>query len=214
MIVQVWRRAIEADVGRVVVAAADSVIADAVAEAGGEAVMTDHDLRSGSDRVHQALARIDRADGIDVVVNLQGDLPTLEPRDLGRVVATLTASGADISTLAAPTTDEDEALDPNVVKVVVAWNDGEETGRALCFTRASAPWGDGPLWHHIGIYAFRREALEIFVKLPESPLERRERLEQMRALEAGMSIAVGRVDSVPVGVDTPRDLEQARSFFH
>ncbi|MDE0240330.1 MAG: 3-deoxy-manno-octulosonate cytidylyltransferase [bacterium] len=213
MIVQVWRRAVEADVGRVVVAAADRVIADTVEEAGGEAVMTDHDLRSGSDRVHQALARIDRADGIDVVVNLQGDLPTLPPRDLGCVVATLTGSGADIATLAAPTTDEDEALDSNVVKVVVAWNDGEERGRALCFTRARAPWGEGPLWHHVGIYAFRREALELFVTLPESALERRERLEQMRALEAGMSIAVGRVDSVPVGVDTPRDLEQARSFF-
>ena len=213
MIVQVWRRAVEADVGRVVVAAADRVIADTVEGAGGEAVMTDHDLRSGSDRVHQALARIDRADGIDVVVNLQGDLPTLPPRDLSCVVATLTGSGADIATLAAPTSDEDEALDPNVVKVVVAWNDGEETGRALCFTRARAPWGEGPLWHHVGIYAFRREALELFVTLPESALERRERLEQMRALEAGMSIAVGRVDSVPVGVDTPRDLEQARSFF-
>lgn len=213
MIVQVWRRAVEADVGRVVVAAADRVIADAVEGAGGEAVMTDPDLRSGSDRVHQALARIDRSDGIDVVVNLQGDLPTLRPRDLGRVVATLTGSGADVATLAAPTMNEDEAHDPNVVKVVVAWNDGEETGRALCFTRARAPWGEGPLWHHVGIYAFRREALELFVTLPASPLERRERLEQMRALEAGMSIAVGRVDSVPVGVDTPRDLEQARSFF-
>ena len=213
MIVQVWRRAVEADVGRVVVAAADRVIADTVEEAGGEAVMTDPDLRSGSDRVHQALARIDRAEGIDVVVNLQGDLPTLPPRDLVQVVATLTGSDADIATLAAPTTNEDEALDPNVVKVVVAWNDREETGRALCFTRARAPWGEGPLWHHVGIYAFRREALALFVALPESALERRERLEQMRALEAGMNIAVGRVDSVPVGVDTPRDLEQARSYF-
>ena len=213
MIVQVWRRAVEADIGRVVVAAADRVVADTVEGAGGEAVMTDHDLRSGSDRVHQALARIDSADGIDVVVNLQGDLPTLPSRDLVQVVATLTESGADVATLAAPTMDEDEALDPNVVKVVVAWNDGEEMGRALCFTRARAPWGEGPLWHHVGIYAFRREALELFVTLPASPLERRERLEQMRALEAGMSIAVGRVDSVPVGVDTPRDLEQARSFF-
>ncbi len=213
MIVQVWRRAIEADVGRVVVAAADRAIADAVAQAGGETVMTDHDLRSGSDRVHQALLRIDRADDIGVVVNLQGDLPTLPARDLGRVVATLSASGADVATLAAPTTDEKEAGNPHVVKVVVAWDDGEETGRALCFTRARAPWGDGTLWHHVGIYAYRREALELFVSLPASPLERRERLEQMRALEAGMSIAVGRVDSVPVGVDTPGDLEKARSFF-
>ncbi len=213
MIVQVWRRAIEADVGRVVVAAADRVIADAVEGAGGESVMTDPDLRSGSDRVHQALARIDRADGIDVVVNLQGDLPTLQPRDLDLVVATLTGSGADVATLAAPTTDEDEARDPNVVKVVVAWNAGAETGRALCFTRARAPWGEGPLWHHVGIYAYRREALERFVALPASDLEQRERLEQMRILEAGMSIAVGRVDSVPVGVDTPGDLEQARSYF-
>ena len=213
MIVQVWRRAIEANVGRVVVAAADRVIADAVEGAGGEAVMTDHDLKSGSDRVHQAFARIDSADDIDVVINLQGDLPTLPPRDLGRVVATLASSGADIATLAAPTMDEDEASDPNVVKVVVAWDDAEETGRALCFTRAPAPWGEGPLWHHVGIYAYRRQALELYVTLPESALERRERLEQMRALEAGMTIAVGRVDSVPVGVDTPADLEQARSFF-
>ncbi len=213
MIVQVWRRAIEAGVGRVVVAAADRVIADVVEQAGGEAVMTDHDLRSGSDRVHQALARIDSPHGIGVVVNLQGDLPTLQPSDLGRVVDTLAGSGADVATLAAPTTDEEEARDPNVVKVVVAWNDGEEMGRALCFTRARAPWGEGPLWHHVGIYAYRREALERFVALPASALERRERLEQMRVLEAGMSMAVGRVDSVPVGVDTLRDLEQARSFF-
>ena len=213
MIVQVWRRAIEADVGRVVVAAADRSIADAVAEAGGETVMTDRGLRSGSDRVHQALSRIDDADDVDVVVNLQGDLPTLPPHDLGRVVATLTGSNTDLATLAVRTTQENEADNPSVVKVVVAWDNGEETGRALCFTRSRAPWGEGPLWHHVGVYAYRRAALELFVSLPTSALERRERLEQMRALEAGMSIAVGRVDSAPVGVDTPRDLEQARSFF-
>ena len=214
MIVQVWRRAVEADVGRVVVAAADRVILDAVDRAGGEGVMTDRDLASGSDRVYQALGRIDGEHRHDVVLlNLQGDLPTLEPSAMRLAVAALAETGADIATLVAQTTDDGECSDPNVVKAVVSWRDGGKTGRALYFTRAQAPWGVGPLWHHVGLYGWRREALGRFVSLPVSDLESREKLEQLRALEAGMTIAVARIDSVPVGVDTPADLERARSFF-
>ncbi len=211
MIVRVWRRATEAGVGRVAVAAADAGIADAVTAAGGEAVLTDADLPSGSDRIHRALARVDPDGACDVVVNVQGDLPTLDPETVRATVAALEASNADIATPVAEIRDDGERHDPNVVKAVVAW-DGGETGRALYFTRAAAPWGEGPSWRHIGLYAYRREALERFVALPVSVLERRERLEQLRAIEAGMTVASVRVDSVPLGVDTPADLERARAL--
>ncbi|MBM3583806.1 MAG: 3-deoxy-manno-octulosonate cytidylyltransferase [Alphaproteobacteria bacterium] len=212
MIVHVWRRAVAAGVGPVVVACADAAIAHAIERAGGRALLTDPALPSGSDRIHAALAAVDPDRRHDAVVNVQGDLPTLDPALPGVALAALAAGGADIATLVAPIARSEEADDPNVVKAVVAWPDGPGLGRALWFSRARAPWGEGPLWHHIGLYAYRRAALERFVALPPSPLERRERLEQLRALEAGMTIAVARVDTVPLGVDTPADLERARAL--
>jgi len=218
MIVHVWRRAREASLGPVVVAAGDAEIADAVHAAGGEAVLTRPDLPSGSDRVFEALARLDGGHRFDAVINLQGDLPTLEPGDLGRALDLLADPGVDIGTLAAPIRDGAGRTDPNVVKAVVAARPGGEasgraaSGRALYFSRATVPAGEGPLWHHIGVYGWRRDSLERFVRLAPSPLERRERLEQLRALEAGMRIDVAFVDTVPLGVDTPADLERARAL--
>jgi 3-deoxy-manno-octulosonate cytidylyltransferase (CMP-KDO synthetase) len=212
MIVRVLRQAEAARLGPVMVAAAEAEIAAAVIEAGGQAVLTDPDLPSGSDRIHAALEKLDPAGRHDVVVNLQGDLPALDPEQIRAVVAALADSGADIATLAAEITDARERANPSVVKAVVAWRADGRLGRALYFTRATAPTGDGPLFHHIGLYAYRREALTRFVALPPSPLEKREKLEQLRALEANMSIAVARVDSVPLSVDTPEDLERARKI--
>ena len=212
MIVQCWRRAAEAGVGPVVVAAAESEIVAAVEAAGGRAVLTDPAHPSGSDRVFEALGQVDPAGRYDAVVNLQGDLPTLDPALVRAAVAALAETGADIATLAAPIRRAEERTDPNVVKAVVALAAGATVGRALYFSRATVPAGDGPLFHHIGLYVFRREALARFVALPASPLELRERLEQLRALEAGMSIAIGLVDTVPLGVDTPADLERARKM--
>lgn len=211
MIVRVMRQAMAAAVGPVVVAAGDAEIATVVEKAGGRAVLTDPRLASGSDRVHAALEMLDPEARHDVAVNLQGDLPALDPRHIRIAVEALEKSGADIATLAAEISDESERQNPSVVKAVVAW-DGA-LGRALYFTRTSAPWGEGPLFHHVGLYVFRRAALAKFVKLPPSPLERREKLEQLRALEANMSIAVARVDSVPLSVDTEADLTKARKFF-
>lgn len=208
MIVRVWRQAVAAGVGPVVVAAAEAEIVQAVESAGGRAVLTDPDLPSGSDRIFQALERLDPAGAHDVIVNLQGDLPALDPAYVRAVADALAQSGADIATLAAQIDDPADFDNPAVVKPVVAWSGN--SGRALYFTRARAPAGEGALYHHIGIYAFTREALARFVALPPSPLEKREKLEQLRALEAGMRIAVARVDSVPLSVDTPADLEKAR----
>lgn len=210
MIVQVWRRAMEAKVGRVAVAAAEREIVDAVTRAGGEAVLTDPNHPSGSDRIYEALMLLDAKGVHDVVVNVQGDLPTLDPQLVRAVVEALQKSGADMSTLATAIQEPSEKTNPNVVKAVVAIPEGGREGRALYFTRATAPSGDGPLYHHIGIYAYRRQALDRFVKMPPSPLEKREKLEQLRALEAGMTIAVRVVDTMPLGVDTPEDLERAR----
>lgn len=207
MIVHVWRRACAADCGRVVVAAADPAIAEAVQAAGGEAVLTDPDLPSGSDRIHAALAQIDAEETHDIVVNLQGDLPTLDPAFIRRVCDILTRHEADIATLAAEA-DSEIATNPDIVKAVVAWDKDGEEGRALDFTRA--PVEDSALYEHIGLYAFRRAALEKFVALPPSPRERQENLEQLRALEAGMHIHVARVAAAPVGVDTADDLAAAR----
>lgn len=211
MIVQVWRRAMEAGLGPVVVAAGDEAIAEAVIAAGGEAVMTDPDLPSGSDRIFQALQTLDPEGRHDVVINLQGDLPTIDPATVRAVAPPLQDESVDIATLAAEIIRPKERTDPNVTKAVIALAEGARSGRALYFTRASAPWGDGPLYHHIGIYGYRRSALERFVGLKPSPLERRERLEQLRALEAGMTIAVALVDKVPAGVDTQDDLIRARA---
>jgi 3-deoxy-manno-octulosonate cytidylyltransferase (CMP-KDO synthetase) len=212
MIVQVLRRAEESGVGRVVVSAGDPEIGEAVAGAGGFAVLTDPDLPSGSDRILAALESLEGGDDHDIVVNVQGDLPTLDPALIRTAVDTLVESGADIATLACRSESELERVNPNVTKAIVAWDQTGNRGRALYFTRAPAPWGEGPIFHHIGLYAYRREALERFVALPPSPLEKREKLEQLRALEAGMSIHVARVDTIPLGVDTPEDLERARAL--
>ena len=210
MIVQVWRRALESKIGRVVVAAGEAEIVAAIKDAGGEAVLTRPDHPSGSDRIWEAIQTADPNGKADAIINLQGDLPTLDPH-LIREVAELLEDGADITTLAAEITVDTERTNPNVTKAVISLTDGARRGRALYFTRATAPTGDGPLFHHIGIYGYRREALAKFVELPPSPLELRERLEQLRALEAGMRIDVAVVDTVPLGVDTPHDLEKARS---
>ncbi len=211
MIVAVLERAREAGFPRIAVAAAEQEICDAVRAAGGEAVLTRPGHPSGSDRIFEALQALDPDGRHDAIVNLQGDLPTLEPEAIRAVAAALEDSGADIATLVAPCADEDRD-NPNVVKAVVSLAPGEATGRALYFTRATAPYGEGPLWHHIGIYAYTRAALSRFVALPPSPLETREKLEQLRALEAGMTIAVAVVGGVPLGVDTPEDLTKARAI--
>ena len=209
MIVHVLRRAQAADVGPVVVATDSGAIAVAVEKAGGRAVLTRSDHISGSDRIFEALGIVGVKAG--VIVNVQGDLPTLAPGDLRAALDPLADPEVDIATIAAEITDEAERGNPNVVKVV-----GSEVApgrlRALYFTRATAPWGQGPLFHHIGLYAYRRAALERFVGLAPSPLERREKLEQLRALEAGMRIDVAIVGSAPLGVDTPEDLEKARAL--
>ncbi|MYG51401.1 MAG: 3-deoxy-manno-octulosonate cytidylyltransferase [Rhodospirillaceae bacterium] len=216
MIVHVWRRAVEADVGPVIVACADRAIADAVEAAGGEAVMTDPGLPSGSDRVHAAAAIRDPDGRYAAVVNLQGDLPAIDPALIRASLIPLRDPAVDIATLVVPTADPDERDNPNVVKAVMSLADGPtvgpKVGRALYFTRAAAPSGAGPVWHHIGIYAWRRPALDRFVGLPPSPLERREKLEQLRALEAGMRIDAAVVEGVPFGVDTPEDLARARAL--
>lgn len=209
MIVHVWRRAMEAETGRVVVATDTPEIVDAVRRVGGEAVMTRADHASGSDRVFEAVIRVDPDADQEIILNLQGDLPTLEPRLVRDCLRPLVAKDVAIATLASEIKRAEERTNPNVVKVV---GTPVKPGilRALYFTRASAPSGDGPLYHHIGIYAYRRAALERFVGLKPSPLEQRERLEQLRALEDNMRIDVGLVDTIPLGVDTPEDLERAR----
>lgn len=212
MIVHVWRRAAEAEVGPVLVAAAEEAVANAVHAAGGIAVLTDPDLPSGSDRVFRAVEVFDPDGAHDAVINLQGDLPTIGKQVVRACLAPLEDEDVDIASLVAEITRDDERDDPNVVKAVVGLRPRRRIGRALYFTRATAPWGDGPLYHHIGLYAFRRPALARFVKLPRGVLEARERLEQLRALEAGMRIDVALVDTVPLGVDTPADLERAREL--
>ncbi len=210
MIVQVVRRAEEAGLGPVFVAAGDAAIVDAVEAAGGRAILTNPDLPSGSDRIWQALQRIDPDGAHDVIINLQGDLPTISSPVLKAIMEPLLDPCVDIATLVAEITDPEEATNPNVCKAIVSRVEGSASGRALYFTRATAPSGDGPLYHHIGIYGYRRAALERFVALPPSPLEKRERLEQLRALEDGMTVGVMIVDEVPAGVDTKEDLARAR----
>lgn len=209
MIVRVCEQAALADCGPVLVAAAEQEVADAVEAAGFHAVMTDPDLPSGSDRVWSALQAFDGEGQYDMVINLQGDMPTIDPAALSALAPAL-SGGADIATLTAEITDETERDDPNVVKIALADNN-----RALYFSRTAIPHGDGPLFHHIGVYAYRRAALERFVSLPPSPLEIRERLEQLRALEAGMRIDCAILNGEPPnGVDTPADLEAARVWYN
>jgi 3-deoxy-manno-octulosonate cytidylyltransferase (CMP-KDO synthetase) len=210
MIVHVWRRAVEAGIGPVVVACAEREIADAIEAAGGRAVLTRADHPSGSDRIHEALGLVDPDRRFDAVVNVQGDLPTIDPQTIRAVFEPLADPAVDIATLAAEITDPTERGNPNVVKAVVERAPGARRGRALYFTRATAPTGEAPLLHHIGLYAYRRAALERFVALPPSFLEQAERLEQLRALADGMRVDVVVVDAVPLGVDTPADLTRAR----
>lgn len=212
MIVHVWRRAVEAGVGPVVVAAGEEEIAQAVRAHGGVAVLTRPDHPSGSDRVWEAVGRFDPAGRHDVIVNLQGDLPTLDPALVGAVLAPLAEPTVDLATLVVAITRTEERTDPNVVKAVVGLAPGQRIARALYFSRATVPANDGPLYHHLGIYAYRRAALERFVALDPGVLERREKLEQLRALEHGMRIDAALVDTVPLGVDTPADLERARAL--
>jgi len=211
MIVHVWRRAIEAQVGEVVVATDDRQIVQAVEKAGGRAVMTRDDHHSGSDRIFEALERVDPDHNYEIIVNLQGDLPSLDPHLVKACIAPLENPAVDIATLGVEISDEEERTNPNVVKIV-GTPVGEKQLQALYFTRATAPHGEGPLYHHIGIYAYRRAALERFVELSAGTLEQREKLEQLRALETGMRIDVSLVDTTPLGVDTPADLEKARKL--
>jgi 3-deoxy-manno-octulosonate cytidylyltransferase (CMP-KDO synthetase) len=211
MIVHVLRRAVAAKIGRVAVATDTPEIAAAVTAHGGEAVMTRADHPSGSDRIYEALCKLDPGGRIEAIINVQGDLPTIPLHDVRAALMLLEDSRVDIGTLAAEIRKEEEHTTPSVVKLVGSPLGGQRL-RALYFTRATAPYGDGPRYHHIGLYAYRREALERFVKLPPSVLEQREKLEQLRALEAGMRIDAAIVDSVPLGVDTPADLETARQI--
>lgn len=211
MIAHVVERALEAGIGPVAVAADHKDIAEALAGTGAEVVLTRPDHPSGSDRIFEALGRLDPGRRHDVVVNVQGDLPTISPAAIAAALSPLEDADVAIATLAAEIALEHERTDPNVVKLV-GTPVAEKRLRALYFTRATAPFGEGPLYHHIGLYAYRREALERFVGLPPSPLEKRERLEQLRALEAGMRIDAALVDDVPLGVDTPADLDRARAM--
>jgi 3-deoxy-manno-octulosonate cytidylyltransferase (CMP-KDO synthetase) len=211
MILHVLDRAREADVGPVAVAACEPEVADIVRDAGGQVVMTDARLPSGSDRVHAAARLLDPDDRHDVVINLQGDLPALPPSDLRAALVPLENPVFDIATLVTPITSAAEAAAASVVKAACAFAPGVTAARVLYFSRAAIPWGDGPLWHHVGVYAYRRAALGRFVGLPESALEQREKLEQLRALEAGMVIGCAEVAEAPFGVDTPADLERVRT---
>ena len=211
MIVHVLRRAEEAKIGRVAVATDTPDIANVVKAHGGEAVMTRPEHPSGSDRIFEACETLDPRREAEIVINLQGDFPTISPQNIRDVLPPLGDPAVDIATLAAEIHSEEESLNPNVVKAVGSLLGGRRM-RALYFTRATAPHGNGPRYHHIGLYAYRRAALERFVKLPPSPLELQERLEQLRALEAGMRIDITVVDTVPRGVDTPTDLETTRQI--
>jgi len=212
MIVHVWRRAVAAEIGPVVVACGDRAIADAVESAGGRALMTAPHHPTGSDRIHEAIGHIDPGGWHDAVVNVQGDLPLLDPMAVRVAVAALADPETDIATLAAIIEDETALADTSVNKVVAGFTDPARPSRALYFSKAVVPWGSGPHYEHIGLYAYRRAALERFVGLPRGVLEQRERLEQLRALEAGMRISVSLIDPAWLGVqvDTPADLARAR----
>jgi len=210
MIVHVWRRAVEANVGQVLVAAAEVEIADAVKAQGGDAIVTDPSHPSGSDRVAEALRLRDPEGRFGFVVNLQGDLPLIDRLSVQRCLAGLVNEQADISTIAAPLTSAEDLANPNIVKVIAALSGEREVAFARDFVRRTGPEHLPPHWHHIGVYAYRRPVLERFVSLPVSEREASRKLEQMRALDNGMRIVVVRVDAVPLGVDTPEELETAR----
>jgi 3-deoxy-manno-octulosonate cytidylyltransferase (CMP-KDO synthetase) len=212
MIIHVWRRAVGADVGPVVVACGDRAIAEVIESAGGRAVMTNPELPTGSDRIHAALATLDPERRHDAVINVQGDMPMLDPAAIGVALAALADPETDIATLAAEISDPAALQDASVNKVVAGFADPARPARALYFSKAIVPWGEGPHYEHIGLYAYRRDALDRFVGLPRGVLEQRERLEQLRALEAGMRISVSLIDPARLGVqvDTAADLERAR----
>jgi 3-deoxy-manno-octulosonate cytidylyltransferase (CMP-KDO synthetase) len=214
MIVHVWRRAVAAELGPVVVACGDRAIADAVESAGGRAIMTDPQQPTGSDRIHEAIGLIDPDGRHDAVVNVQGDLPLLDPAAVRVAIAGLADPETDIATLAAVIEDDAALAETSVNKVVAGFTDPARPARALYFSKAVVPWGPGPHYEHIGIYAYRRAALERFVGLPRGVLEQREHLEQLRALEAGMRISVSLIDPASLGVqvDTPADLARARKL--
>ncbi len=212
MIIHVLNRAREADIGPVLIAAANTEIVNVVQDAGGEAVLTDPEHPTGSDRIFEALTLYDPDGKHDAVVNIQGDLPTIDPEIVRVAFAMLADPDVDIATLGAEIFDEAERTDPNVPRAITSIKETDSVGRALYFTRGAAPWGEGPHYHHIGLYAYRRAALERFVALPRGVLEQREQLEQLRALEAGMRIDIARVDTVPLGVDTPAELARAREI--
>lgn len=212
MIVHVWRRAVEAKCGQVVVAAADVEIAEAVAAQGGVICITPPDLPSGSDRVAESLKRLDPERRFKTVINLQGDLPMIDPEAIRRAIAPLAEPAADIATLGFVSDDPEELVNNNVVKVIAEITESDRIGRARDFKRQLADDHTGPHIHHIGIYAYRRKVLELFVKLPQSLREKDQRLEQLRALDAGMRIDIALVDTLPFGVDTPADLERARAL--
>ena len=214
MVVRVWRRAVAAEAGPVVVACGDRQIADVIEAAGGRAVLTDPELPTGSDRVHQAISRLDPGRVHDAVVNVQGDVPMLDPAAVRQALAGLVDPDTDIATLAALIEDEAALADESVNKVAAGFADPGRPARALYFSKAPIPWGEGPHYEHIGLYAYRRAALDRFVGLPRGVLEQRERLEQLRALEAGMRISVSLIDAACLGVqvDTLADLERARQL--
>lgn len=212
MIVHVWRRAVEAGIGPVYVAAAEREIAAAVEQAGGKAVLTDPAHPSGSDRIWQALTQIDPDGTFDSIVNFQGDLPTTDPAVVKTTYDLLANPDVDIATLAVEIRHPEDRVAPHIVKAVFELPPGATQGRALYFSRVPAPSGDGPLYHHVGLYAYRRDALARFVKAPPSQLEQREKLEQLRALALGMRLDVAVIDTIPLGVDTEADLALARQM--
>ena len=211
MIVHVWRRAAEAGIGPVVVACEDQEIADAVQDAGGRVELSGSHHPSGSDRIFEVLTRIDPDGAFDVVVNLQGDMPAIDPTALAAVLEPLTDPDVAIATLVSPIADEAERSNPHVVKALVDFGDGA-VGTAIDFARHPVLLAAGPHYHHIGVYAYRRPALTQFVGLPQSAREKEFGLEQLRALDSGMTIGVRLVDTFPLGVDTPADLARAQAI--
>ncbi len=210
MIVHVWKRAMEANIGKVLVAAAENEIADVIRSHGGDAIVTDPALPSGSDRIAAALKLRDIHENFEYVINLQGDLPTIAPLAVQRCLAGLTNETVDIATIAARIDTEEDVKNPNIVKAIAPLSETREVAYARDFVRSIGPEHEAPYWHHIGVYAYRRQALERFVALPVSTRETLRKLEQMRALDNDMRIAVVKVDAVPLGVDAPADLEAAR----
>ena len=212
MILHVLDRANEADIGSVYIACCEQEVFDEVTNNQGNALFTKIDHACGTDRIYEALHKIENSHNIDYVINVQGDLPTIDPDIIRKISEEISKDECDIVTVVSAIKDQEEKTNPNVVKAILSFKENEDAANALYFTRATAPYGDGDLYHHIGIYAYTRKALEKFVNLPASPLEKREKLEQLRALENGMKINALLVDTVPLGVDTPADLEKAKGI--